>query len=321
MTGANFDLTTLGETMLRLSVPAGERLSDTHQLAVHVGGAESNVCASLAALGRRCGWVSRLPENPLGRLVLRRLRSCGIDTSAVIITEEGRVGTYYAEFAVPPLSTRVVYDRADSALSHMTPAEVDWDYLLSTRVLHLTGITPALSAPCRALVTETVRRARAAEVTVSFDINYRRKLWSADEAAACLRPLITEVDLLICGEEDARELFGLSGDSHGMLAGLRALTSARYLVLTQGAEGASASSDGEFWHEPAVPAETIDRFGAGDAFAAGVLDGLLDGSLADGLRRGVALAALAVSQCGDMLVTNREEVEGVHREGNSRIAR
>ena len=316
-----FDLTTLGETMLRLSVPAGQRLEEAQQLAVQPGGSESNVCAALAALGRRCGWVSRLPDNPLGHLIVRRLRAAGIDTSAVVLTQEGRVGTYYAEFAVSPRSTQVVYDRADSAVSHMSVAEVNWDYLLDTRLLHLTGITPALSESCMVLVAETVRRARRVGVTVSFDVNYRRKLSSPSRAAEVLKPLLAEVDLLICGEEDARELFGLEGDSRQVLTRLQALTSARQLVLTQGEKGASAVDNGTYLHESAIPAEVLDRFGAGDAFAAGVLDGILDRSLAQGLRRGVILAALTISQRGDMLVTSRDEMMRLQHDKPRRILR
>ena len=129
--------------MLRLSVPTGQRLEDAHQLAVHPGGTESNVCTALAGLGRRCGWVSRLPDSPPGRLVLRRLWAAGVDTSAVVLaaSRTSRIGTYYVEFAAPPRPIRVIYDRANSAVSCMTGADVNWDYLLDTRMLHLTGIT------------------------------------------------------------------------------------------------------------------------------------------------------------------------------------
>jgi 2-dehydro-3-deoxygluconokinase len=303
--------------MLRLSVPAGERLADAHSFAVHPGGAESNVCAALASLGRRCGWLSRLPDNPLGEMVLRRLRAARIDLSAVVLAPGGRVGTYYAEFAAAPRPVQVVYDRAHSAMTEVTREDVDWSYLLDARVLHLTGITPALGGACRALVGEAVTRAKQAGVLVSFDVNYRSRLWPPQEAAGALRDLFAGVDLLICGQDDARELFELGGDERQLLAGLRPLTPARQIVLTRGESGACALDGDRFLSVPALTAQTIDRFGAGDAFAAGVIDGWLDGSLAEGLRRGTALAALALSQAGDMVVTSREEMNAVLK-GSSR---
>ena len=121
------------------------------------------------------------------------------------------MGTYYVEFAPPPRPIQVIYDRADSCASHLGPDQVDWDYLLDTRLVHLTGITPALSPSCHALVTEVVERARAAGVAISFDINFRRKLWSEGEAAAALTPLIQGIDLLFCGQSDACQLFDCTG--------------------------------------------------------------------------------------------------------------
>jgi 2-dehydro-3-deoxygluconokinase len=308
---SRFEVTALGETMLRLAVPVGHRLEEAGQVSVHPGGAESNVCAALSGLGRRCGWVSRLPNNPLGRLVVRRLRAAGVDVRAVALADEARIGVYYVEHAVPPRPTRVVYDRVGSAAATMEPGEVNWDYLLDTRLLHLTGITPALGEGCRRLVAEAIRRARAEGVTVSFDVNYRSLLWSEREAAEALRPLLRDVDLLLCGREDARRLFGFEGDAREVLGKMRSLTGAHQLVLTLGGDGAAALDAGRLLRRKAVPVETKDRFGAGDAFAAGVIDGVLDGSLEEGLARGAALGALALSQAGDMLVAEREEMEAV----------
>src|SRR5689334_10914451 len=207
-----FDLVSLGESMLRYSVPTGHRLKDARQLDVEVGGAESNVCVAAAQLGWRCGWVGRLPDTALGDIVLRVLRSDGVDVSAVKRVAGERIGTFYIEYATAPRSIQVIYDRADSAAAHMTVADVDWDYLLSTRILHLTGITPAVSESCYALVAEAIRRARAAGVTVSFDVNFRSKLWNAEDAGQRLRPLLAEADLLFCKGADAALLFGCTGE-------------------------------------------------------------------------------------------------------------
>ncbi len=187
-----FDFVSLGESMLRLSVPTGRRLDDTRQLDMELAGAESNVSVALARLGWRTGWVSRMPDHALAHAILRALRSDGVDISAVKCVPEERLGTYFIEYATLPRSTQVIYDRANSAASHMTATDIDWDYLLDTRILHLTGITAALSENCYSLLTEAIQRAHAAGVMVSFDVNYRARLWSADIAGEKLRPLDSE---------------------------------------------------------------------------------------------------------------------------------
>src|SRR6185369_12731348 len=208
-----FDFVSLGESMLRLSVPAGKRLDDTRKLDMELAGAESNVSVALARLGWRVGWVSRMPDHALANAILRALRSDGVDISAVKQVPDERLGTYFIEFATQPRSTQVIYDRADSAASHMTIADIDWDYLLNTRVLHLTGITAALSENCYAVLEEAIKRAHAVGVMVSFDVNYRAKLWNAATAGEKLRPLIADADILFCKGADATTLFGCQGES------------------------------------------------------------------------------------------------------------
>jgi 2-dehydro-3-deoxygluconokinase len=324
-----FDLTTLGETMLRLSVPIGARLDDTRVLDVEIGGAESNVCVALARLGRRCGWVSRLPDHRLGDAVLRALRADGVDVSAVKRVPGERVGTYFIEYAARPRSIHVIYDRADSAAARMSAGDVDWGYLLDARVLHITGITAALSASCYELVVEALRRARSAGVTVSFDVNYRAKLWDATTAGERLRPLLAEADILFCKSADAALLFGCAGEPREQMAALKALTPARAVFCTFGEQGAALLHGDEFVAQPAIAVQIVDRIGSGDAFAAGVLDGLLDGDLSafsgpalrEGLRRGVALAAIALSQHGDRVLSSRAELDAVVAQEAHDVAR
>lgn len=303
-----FSVTSLGETMMRLSVPPGQRFADARSFDVNAGGAESNVCVALANLGHACGWVSRLPDNPAGQLVLRRARAAGVDTSAVVLAAGERLGVYFVELSGPPRGIRTTYDRANSAMSNMRPDEVDWDYLLNTEVLHLTGITPALSESCAELVAEAVRRAKASGVKVSFDVNHRTLLWPNDKAAATLRPLIAQADLLICAKRDARALFGCHGETEDILQQLGELSSASWIIVTLGDEGLAAKAGEKIVFEPAKKVQIVDRVGAGDALAAGILDGYLEGSLEEALRRGVTLAALALSQHGDMLITTRDEL-------------
>ncbi len=316
-----FDVVSLGETMLRLSVPIGERLDNAQSLDLEIGGAESNVCTALARLDRRCGWLSRLPDHALGSAILRSLRADGIDVAAVRRVPGERVGTYFIEYATQPRSSQVIYDRADSATSRMTIDDIDWDYLLDTRVLHLTGITAALSASCYAVVAEAIRRAREANVTVSFDVNYRAKLWDAATAGARLRPLIAAADLLFCKSTDAALLFGCTGEPQSLMSSLKTLTRAQAVLCTFGAEGASLLMADEYHSQPALPVQIVDRIGSGDAFAAGVLDGWLAGDVREGLRRGVALAAIALSQHGDRVLTSRTELEAVLAQPGRDVAR
>jgi 2-dehydro-3-deoxygluconokinase len=316
-----FDLISLGEAMLRLSVPMGRRLDDMRALDVEIGGAEGNVCVALARLGRRCGWVSRLPDHALGNVVMRGLRADGVDVSAVKRVSGERIGTYFIEYASAPRAIQVVYDRADSAAARMTVADVDWDYLLDTHILHLTGITAALSDSCYAIVAEAIRRARAAGVTISFDVNYRAKLWSAAVAGEKLRPLIADADLLFCKSADAAALFGCTGTPGEQLAALQKLTRASAVFGTFGENGAALLQGAEFIQQPALPVIIVDRIGSGDAFAAGALDGFLDGDLRAGLQRGVALAAIALSQHGDRILTSRAELNAVLAQTQKDVAR
>jgi 2-dehydro-3-deoxygluconokinase len=318
-----FDLVSLGESMLRFSVPLGTRLDDARSLDVEIGGAESNVCVAMSRLDWRCGWVGRLPDQALGNAVLRALRADGVDVSAVKRVPGERMGTYFIEYAAPPRSIKVIYDRAGSAAAHMTVRDVDWDYLLDTRVLHLTGITAALSDSCYAILVEAIRRAHAAGVRVSFDVNYRAKLWDPPTAGARLRPLIAEADLLFCKAADAASLFGCAGEPHEQMACLKQLTRAPAVYCTFGERGAALLYEGEYQHQPALPVQIVDRIGSGDAFACGVLDAWLQSApergtpidspagLLDGLRRGIGLAAIALSQHGDRVLTSRAELEQV----------
>ncbi len=316
-----FDVTSLGESMLRFSVPVGERLDDAQSLHVEIGGAESNVCIALARLSRRCGWVGRLPDHALGNAVVRALRADGVDVQAIKRVPNERLGTYFIEYATQPRAISVIYDRADSAAARMTPADVHWDYLLDTRVLHLTGITAALSDSCYAIVQEAMGRARAAGVLISFDVNYRAKLWDAPAASAKLRPLIAEADLLLCKSADAALLFDCSGEPQDQMRSLQQLTRAQVICCTFGANGAALLHGDQWTMLPAIPVQIVDRIGSGDAFAAGVLDGWLDDDLADGLRRGVALAAIALSQHGDRVLTSRAELQAVMAQTGHDIAR
>jgi 2-dehydro-3-deoxygluconokinase len=306
-----YDVVTLGETMIRLSPPGKQRIEQAVSLELKIGGAESNVAIDLARLGLRTAWVSRLVDNPLGRRIASEIRAHGVDTSRIIWTQDGRVGTYFIEFGAPPRPSRVWYDRADSAISLLSPQDIDWQILTETRLLHLTGITMALSENCAQIVNLLIDRAQEAGVTVSFDVNYRSKLWSAELAAKALRPLCTKTDILFVSSHDAERLFGCQGGPEQIATQLTEMFGARIVALTM-ADGGSVCIDESGVHSegPYPGVVEVDRVGAGDAFASGFLFGYLEGKgLAQCLRYARALSAIKYSISGDLAITTREELE------------
>ncbi len=305
------DLITLGESMLRLSPPAGSALERALQLNVHVAGAESNVAISAQRMGLSAGWISRLPDNPLGKLVTTTLASQGVDVSRVIWAAQGRVGTYYVELASRPRANRVIYDRAGSAVTFMTPAEVDWDYVSSSKLIHLSGITPALSPSCADVIRQAVELGHSHQIPVSFDVNYRAKLWSPEQARTVLEPLLKGIHILRAGADEARTIFGLSGDSEQIVRALAARFGAAITVVTDGPNPALAFDGRTLYDKTCHPVEIIDEIGAGDAFMAGFLVGYLERGVAYGLEFGQALAALKLTYAGDLPWCTRGEVEAL----------
>lgn len=316
-----FDVTTFGESMLRLSVPVGRPLELTSHLDMNIAGSESNVLAVLAQLGHRTSWASSLPENALGRLAANQFRLRGIDLSGVIWRENGRLGKYFVEMVAPPRVIQVIYDRENSCVTKMTPAEVDWNALLDTRLIHLSGITPALSAGCQAIVQQTVSMAQAANIPVSFDVNYRSKLWSPSEAAEVLLPLMKGTAILFCAKRDAELLYGLSGTTEEVIEQLAELTQAQHIVVSVGSDGVIGWDGQEFIYQSAYETMIIDALGAGDALAAGVINGWLADDFAQGLQMGAALAAMALGQVGDMVVVTPSALDDLLGKGQRKVQR
>lgn len=304
------DVLTLGETMVRL-VPKGfTRLEDAHELECRIGGSESNVAVALARLGVSVAWISKLPRNPLGAMIEHRIHGFGVDTSRVVWEEEGRAGVYFIEPGAPPRPARVLYDRANSSASRLTPGEIDWDGLAAVRHLHLTGITPALSRSCQETVARARAEARAHGCSTSFDVNYRARLWSPAAARQALEPLLAGVDLLITPVADAQLLWDLPADGEAVAAALRERFGARVGAVTMGAAGALCH-DGGVRTVASFPVREVDRVGAGDAFDAGLLFGFLRGDLDLGMAYGMAMAALKHTIPGDEFIATREEVEAL----------
>lgn len=302
------DLLTIGETMLRLSVPSGGLLADQTAFEVHIAGAESNVAVAVAQMGHQSAWWSRLTDNVLGQRIAHTIASYGVDCSGVVWTNDDRVGTYYLQTGVQPRPTRVIYDRADSAASHMTPDTFELSAIRHARRVHLTGITAALSDGCYALVERVIATCRDAAIPIVFDVNYRTLLWSPETCRAKLTPLLGQVETLIIGQQDAAAVFGFVGTPEQIVRALHEQFPVKYVVLTTGEDGALGYADGIVHQVSAYPALVIDRIGAGDAFTAGVICGLLEGDFALGLRYGAALSALQIGLTGDLFRLTRADV-------------
>jgi 2-dehydro-3-deoxygluconokinase len=315
------DVWTLGETMLRFTPRGYTRLEDAGELEVRTGGSESNVAVALARLGCRAAWVSKLPRNPLGMLIARRLRGYGVDLEHVVWSEGGRAGLYFIEPGSPPRPGQVLYDRARSAASTLAPEEVDWSVLDRVRHVHLTGITPALGESCAATTARALAEARARGCSVSFDVNYRARLWGHAAARVALAPLVAGLDLLICTEVDARLVFQLSGGYQELLRGLAAMSQAKVVALTLGSNGAVLYDGGSYLQASAFELAVVDRVGAGDAFDAGLIWGFLQGDLQLGLNYGTAMAALKHSIPGDEFSGSRDEVEALLESCSQEIQR
>ncbi|MEO3934444.1 sugar kinase [Micrococcaceae bacterium Sec7.4] len=296
------DLLTIGESMV--SLRSAGPLSAGGSLGMHVAGAESNVAVGVARLGHRVGWAGVLGADPHGEFILRQLRSEGI---AVHHREDAGRGTgvMFLEQRTADV-TRAFYYRAGSAGSTLSRDDVDAAFRDGARVLHLTGITAALSQEARRAVEYAAARAAGEGLEVSLDVNYRGKLWSRDEARAVLTPLARYASILIASDDELGLVAsgggcaGTADDAETAMAAELLDRGVREVVVKRGAAGAGVHTAAGRWETPAVPVTSIDTVGAGDAFTAGYLSALLDGEdVAGRLQRGALAGAFAVSTAGD----------------------
>ena len=303
------DLVTLGEVLLRLSIPSPGRFETARQLDVQVGGAEANVAAACARLGLRVAWISALPANPWGERTRRELVGHGVDCAHVRMTEGARIGVYFLEYGVPPRPVRVLYDRRDSAFARLTEGEVDWEPVRRARLVHLTGITPALGEGARGLVRRAMREAPA----FSFDVNYRASLWSLADARRFLDAVLPDVRYLFLGQAEARTVFNLTGTTEQTLEALARLAPRATVSLQLGEAGAAVLDGSRLYRPRHVPAvQVVDSIGAGDAYVAGFLWAVLQKrELQEAVDVGTAVGALKCSMWGDIALVTPRDVEEV----------
>ncbi|MHA7282907.1 sugar kinase [Arthrobacter sp. TMS2-4] len=301
MTSQTVDVLTFGETMGSIRTPRPLRMGGA--MAMSLGGAETNVAIGLARLGHSVRWAGRLGDDGIGQYALRTLRGEGVLTDAVSIDPGRPTGLMILESQGAGVS-QAAYYRSGSAASAMGHDDLDGAVRSGSRILHLTGITPALSDSAAAASLAAVRQARAAGITVSFDVNYRSKLWGKDDASEVLARLAAYADLVIASEDELL-LLGPSGcgeeDAVQHLGGL----GVQEVVVKRGAAGATGwdlagGTPSSVEHRDALDVPVVDTVGAGDAFTAGYLSASLDGRpLGQRLDRGVALGAFAVSDSTD----------------------
>ena len=324
------DVITFGEAMVRLAPANHRRLEQAYALDVEIGGAELNTAVGLARLGRTSGWVSRLTDNPLGRLIVNRARETGV-VPQVLFTDQDRVGVYFLEHGAAPRPSGIVYDRADSAMARLQPGTIDWPGVLTgVNWFYVTGITAALSPSAAAATLEALRAAKAAGLTTCLDPNYRAKLWAVDDARAWLAEAIPSVDVLVTNPEDAERFFGIAGgDPEQAAAALAkqyrlvavAMTLRQTPSVWRNTISAVGHAGGRTVRAASYEVEVVDRLGSGDAFAAGLMHGLLDGDLETGLSYGTAMSALKHTISGDFPWLTKAEVEGLIQGGGLRISR
>jgi 2-dehydro-3-deoxygluconokinase len=290
------DVVTLGETMVSLRTGTPLRLGGT--LAMTVAGAESNVAIGLARLGHTVRWGGRVGADEVGAFILRTLRAESVAVDTVVVDATRPTGLMLAERRVADIS-RVSYYRAGSAGSALAPADAVACLAGTPRILHLTGITPALSGSAAKAVVTAVELARHAGTLVSVDVNYRSSLWAPREARLVLSELVRGADIVIASEDELGFVVTDPKDESAAAEEL-ATSGVSQLIIKRGARGATVWHDGRAHHATAVTVTVLDTIGAGDAFTAGYLSGVLDGlSPAVALHRGTVTGAFAVAVVGD----------------------
>lgn len=315
-------IVTFGEAMVRLTPPRNERIERTISFDLSPGGAELNTAVTLAALGNHAQWVSVLPDNALGRYLDRQARAHSVDTRNVqwVSEEQGRMGLYFLEEGADPRPSAVVYDRKHSAFANLVPGHIDWTTIFQgVAALHVCGITPAVSPAARSETMLAIQAANAANVPVFFDLNYRSKLWTEQEARASFHEIVPLVDILFASRSDLGTFFGIEGDRASVMEAARTKLGIAVCVMTRKKSRASRSIElsaqamglaGEVVETGWKSVEIIDRLGGGDSFAGGFIAGYLDDpeNLAQALSLGVAASALKHTMPGDFLCASRAEV-------------
>jgi 2-dehydro-3-deoxygluconokinase len=349
-----YDLLSLGECMIRLSPPGHQRIESTPVLEISAGGGEYNVAHAISRFGLCTGWISRLVDNPLGHFIRNQAQSSGMDISEVIwvpfdgVGTADRIGLNFTEVGIGVRASAMVYDRGHTAVSHMKPGDVDWMRIFSqkkARWFHTGGIFTALSDSCAGVVKEAIQEAHAAGTIVSYDLNFRSKLWSSQKAIQVTTNLIPFIDVLIGNEEDFQKVLGF--EVEGTDDNLKTLRVEAYknmvkkvvakypniqvvgTTLREVKSGlinnwsAIVYINGTFYQSRSYEnLEIEDRIGSGDGFCSGFIYGLLhEMSPQECVEMGTAHGALVHTTRGDTSTVTMEEIRYIMNGGSARIKR
>ena len=330
--------------MLRLSTPGNTRIVQSDSFDVNYGGGEANVAVSLANYGHDAYYVTKLPKHEVGQAAVNALRRYGVHTD-YIVRGGNRVGIYYLESGSAMRPSKVIYDRADSAIAKANSSDFDFDAIMEgADWFHFSGITPAISDSAAELTLIACKKAKEHGVKVSCDLNYRKKLWSVEKAQSVMTPLMEYVDVCIGNEEDAQYCLGFKPDAdveagntsadgyYSIFKQMKEKFNFEYVVSTL-RESYSASHNGwkaliydgkEFYESKHYDIEPIvDRVGGGDSFSGGLIHGLMTmDNMKDALEFAVAASALKHTINGDFNLVSKEEVESLAKgNANGRVQR
>ncbi|MEN6548944.1 MAG: sugar kinase [Armatimonadia bacterium] len=333
---------TFGEIMMRLATKRFERFAQASEFEVTYGGGEANVAVSLANYGMKARFVTALPKNDLGEACLNAVRQWGVDTS-YIVRQGDRLGIYFLESGAVQRGSKVVYDRANSAIAEVKPGDIDWDKTFDgADWFHWTGITPAISQGAADVCLEAIKAARAKGLTVSADLNYRKNLWKYGKKASEVMPdLVALCDVAIGNEEDAEKVFGISASGADVEGGkveadayrevAEGLTAKfpnlkKVSITLRGSLSASHNTwsgilyqGGEMFVGPLYDiTHIVDRVGGGDSFCGGLIFAMLDGREPQAcIDFAVAASCLKHSIHGDFNAVSVSEVEALIKGGGS----
>jgi 2-dehydro-3-deoxygluconokinase len=322
---------TFGEIMLRLAPVGYERFLQSKEFGAVYGGGEANVAVSLANYGKDAYFVTKLPKHEIGQSAVNELRKYGVSAD-MIVRGGDRVGIYFCEKGASQRPSKVIYDRAHSSIAEAKRENFNWkEVFADAEWFHFTGITPALSDECAAITLDAVKAAKEAGVTVSVDLNFRKKLWSSEKAGKVMGEIVKYCDLVIANEEDAEMVFGIKAEETDITGGslsnegyknvaktLVERFGLKYVAITL-RESFSASDNGwsamfydgkEFYSSKKYKMHIVDRVGGGDSFGAGLIYGLTSGlNNQDSLEFAVAASCLKHTVEGDFNLVSKEEVE------------
>ena len=335
---------TFGEIMLRLAPEGYLRFSQADRFGATFGGGEANVAVSLAHFGVECAYVTKLPNNDIGQAAVNALRRYGVDTGKIKIGGP-RVGIYYLEKGASQRASKVIYDRAGSSIAMAQPGDFDWEEIFAgTRLFHFTGITPALGGRLPEICEQACEAAKKLGLTVFCDLNYRKNLWSREEAGKVMGRLAKYVDVCVANEEDAGDVFGIRAPdtdvgggklSHEGYKSVALQLSQRFGFKTVAItlRGSTSASDnnwagmlyegGEYYFSKNYAVHIVDRVGGGDSFCAGLIFATLAGKPPqEALEFAVAASCLKHSIEGDFNLVTADEVSKLAEgDGSGRVQR